>query len=115
MTSDFAGPVGLTQIATSWASSPPDRRGVVSRSARALGLPFTGYATDGARAPDVVGAQIPAFLSRAAAPDGPYELGCLYVGVNDVRGFDWDAAAYDVDVRRALAFLAGRCERVVTL
>ena len=83
--------------------------------ARALGLPFTGYATDGARAPDVVGAQIPAFLSRAAAPDGPYELGCLYVGVNDVRGFDWDAAAYDVDVRRALAFLAGRCERVVTL
>jgi len=83
--------------------------------ARALGLPFTSYATDGARAPDVVGAQIPAFLSRAAAPDGPYELGCLYIGVNDVRGFDWDAAAYEADLRRALVFVAGRCERVVTL
>jgi len=83
--------------------------------ARALGLPYTSYATDGARAPDVVGMQIPAFLGRAAAPDGPYEVGCLYIGVNDVRDFDWDAAAYEADFARAMAFLDGRCERILTL
>jgi lysophospholipase L1-like esterase len=83
--------------------------------ARALGLAFTSYAADGARAADVVGAQIPAFLSRAAVPDGPYDLGCLYIGVNDVRGFDWTAAAYAEDFERALAFLRARCERVVAL
>jgi lysophospholipase L1-like esterase len=83
--------------------------------ARALGLPFTSYATDGAQAPDVVGVQIPAFLSRAAAPDGPYDLGCLYIGVNDVRSFDWDAAAYEAEFRRAMAFLRERCDRVLTM
>ena len=38
--------------------------------ARALGLPYTGYAVDGARAPDVVEQQIPAFLARNADRDG---------------------------------------------
>lgn len=84
-------------------------------TARALGLPFTGHATDGARAADVVATQIPAFLARAAAPDGPYDVGCLYIGVNDVRAHDWDAQAYDADLRRALEFLAVRCDRVLTL
>ena len=43
-----------------------------------LGLPFTTYAVDGARAADVVGLQLPAFHARAARPDARYDLGCLY-------------------------------------
>jgi hypothetical protein len=38
--------------------------------ARGLGLPYTGYAADGARVSDVVNAQIPGFRSiNAAGPD----------------------------------------------
>ena len=48
--------------------------------------------------------QIPA-CARAARPDGAYDVGCLYVGVNDVRAPDWDPAAYERDLRAALAFL----------
>src|SRR5262249_52687680 len=58
--------------------------------ARGLGLPFTTYAVDGARVADVVGAQIPAFLARNAVADARYDLGCLYIGVNDVRAPDFD-------------------------
>ena len=54
--------------------------------ARGLGLPYTGYAVDGAGAADVVGAQIPAFIARTPRPDARYDVGCLYIGVNDVRG-----------------------------
>ena len=83
--------------------------------ARGLGLPYTPYAVDGAVAADVVGQQIPAFESRNADPAARYELGCLYVGVNDVRLLQWSAerfaAAYDV----ALRFLCGRCDRVLVV
>ncbi len=82
--------------------------------ARGLGLPYTGYAVDGARAADVHREQIRAFIDRSARPDARYELGCLYVGVNDVRAPDWDADAFAADFRIALRFLAGRCERVLT-
>ena len=82
--------------------------------ARGLGLPFTCYAVDGARVGDVVDSQIPSFLARS--PVGAYfDLGCLYIGVNDVRSFEWDAAAFESDFRRALQFLGGRCERVLTM
>ena len=37
--------------------------------ARGLGMPFTSYAVDGARAADVVGGQIP-LLKRVAAQSG---------------------------------------------
>src|SRR5919109_697873 len=37
--------------------------------ARGLGLPYSGFAVDGARVADVLGEQIPAFTRRAAAPD----------------------------------------------
>ena len=84
-------------------------------TARSLGLPYTGYAVDAARVTDVVGRQIPAFERRAAQPGGPYDVGCLYIGVNDVRGPDWDAAAFAADFARALGFLRERCQRVVTL
>jgi lysophospholipase L1-like esterase len=83
--------------------------------ARATGHPFTTYAVDGARAADVVTQQIPAFERRGAHPGGRYELGCLYIGVNDVRAPDWSALPFGVDFRAALSFLAGRCDRVIAL
>jgi lysophospholipase L1-like esterase len=83
--------------------------------ARALGLPYSGYATDGAEVLDVLGQQIPAFLSRAANPDGRYDVGCLYIGTNDVRRVEWDAATFERDFRQALGFVAERCERTLTL
>jgi lysophospholipase L1-like esterase len=83
-------------------------------TARALGLPYTPYAVDGASVRGVLEEQIPAFERRAAEPAGRYELGCLYIGTNDVRGFDWDPFAYERDLRAGLAFLAARCERTLT-
>jgi lysophospholipase L1-like esterase len=83
-------------------------------TARSLGLPYTPYAADGAHVHDVLNQQIPAFERRAAEPDGRYDLGCLYIGTNDVRGFDWDPFAYERDLRAAMAFLAARCERTLT-
>jgi lysophospholipase L1-like esterase len=82
--------------------------------ARGLGLPYSGFAVDGAFVSDVVGSQIPACVGRSADPDARFELGCLYIGVNDVRGLDWDASAFEEDFRLALRFLAQRCDRVLT-
>jgi lysophospholipase L1-like esterase len=79
--------------------------------ARALGRPYSPYAEDGATVGDVVGRQVPAFEARAG---GAFDLGCLYVGVNDVRRPDWDRDAFEAGHRAALAFLAGRCDRVLT-
>ena len=81
--------------------------------ARGLGVPFTTFAVDGARAADVAAGQLAAFAARSAAPDARYGVGCLYVGVNDVRAPDWDPVAYDRDLRAVLAFLAARCDRVL--
>jgi lysophospholipase L1-like esterase len=78
--------------------------------ARGMALPYTGLATDGARIGDVLAEQLP-----RVPPDNRYDLGCLYVGVNDVRGIDWDAAAFERGHRAALAFLRERCDRVLTL
>ena len=83
-------------------------------TARSLGLPYTPYAADGATVHDVLHQQIPAFERRAAEPDGRYDLGCLYIGTNDVRGFDWDPFAYERDLRAAMGFLSARCERTLT-
>lgn len=96
------------------------QRGVALQSwalwtARGLGLPYTGYAVDGARASGVVHDQIPAFLTRAADPEGPYDLGCLYIGINDVCSRDWDGASVATDIASALQFLGQRCERVLTV
>ena len=83
-------------------------------TARALGLPYTPYASDGASVRTVLDEQIPAFKARAGAPDGPYDLGCLYIGTNDVRAFDWDPFAFEAGLGEGLAYLAGRCERTLT-
>jgi len=82
-------------------------------TARGLGLPYTGCAMDGATASHVVRDQIPGFAARSATPEARYDVGCMYVGANDVRAHDWDPAAYARDLRTALAFLRERCDRVL--
>jgi lysophospholipase L1-like esterase len=78
--------------------------------ARGLALPYTGLAVDGAFVADVLAEQVP------RVPDGArYDLGCLYVGVNDVRTLGWDRAAFERDHRAALAALRERCDRVLTM
>jgi lysophospholipase L1-like esterase len=84
-------------------------------TARALGLPYTPYAVDGATAADVVAEQIPAFKARTADPHARYDLGCLFIGVNDVRRLEWDVDAFAVDYEVALRFLRARCDRVLTV
>jgi lysophospholipase L1-like esterase len=83
--------------------------------ARGLGLPYTGCAVDGAVAADVVASQIPSFERHSASPDMIYDLGCLYIGVNDVRGPDWDAEAFAAELDAALSHLARRCDRVLAV
>jgi lysophospholipase L1-like esterase len=84
--------------------------------ARGMGVPFTSYAADGARIADVLQKQVPAFeRSGAAAAGARYDLGCLYIGVNDVRSVDWDPVAFERGFGEALHFLRARCERVLTM
>jgi lysophospholipase L1-like esterase len=83
--------------------------------ARGVGLPYTGCAVDGATVHDVIGLQIPGFLERSAAPEARFDVGCLYIGVNDVRGLDWDAPAFERDYAAALRFVAARSDRVLAV
>lgn len=83
--------------------------------ARSLGMPFTNYAVDGARAADVISLQIPAHARLNAVAEPRYQLGCLYIGVNDVRSDDWDAAAYERDLGAALEYVEGVCDRVLVV
>ena len=56
--------------------------------AAALELPYTGLATDGAVAASALAEQVPRLR-------GPYDIACVYLGVNDVRvpGFEADIFA----------------------
>jgi lysophospholipase L1-like esterase len=83
--------------------------------ARGLGLPYCAYATDGAGVADVLGEQIPAFEATNANADARYDVGCLYIGVNDVRRFDWDAARFAAQHREALAWLTARADRTLAV
>jgi lysophospholipase L1-like esterase len=76
--------------------------------ARALDLPFTSYAVNGATTRDVRERQLP----RVRAD---YDVACVYAGVNDVRGFDFDARAYERDLAAVLGGLARRAPRVLVL
>ncbi|MEA2240888.1 MAG: hypothetical protein QOD24_444 [Solirubrobacteraceae bacterium] len=76
--------------------------------ARALDLPFTCYAVNGAIAEEVLREQLP----RARAD---YDLAVLYAGVNDVRSPDWDADAYERDLDAIAAGLAARADRLLML
>ncbi len=83
-------------------------------TARGLGLPYTSFAQDGARAADVAGQQLAAWTARAPA-GARYDVGTLYAGVNDVRALDWDADRFARDHRAALEALAARCDRVLAV
>jgi lysophospholipase L1-like esterase len=83
-------------------------------TARGLGLPYSGYAIDGAFVDDVVDVQIPRFLATAQNASAHFDVGCLYVGVNDVRSVDWDARRFEPKYRDALEFLTARCDRTLT-
>lgn len=67
--------------------------------AQALELPFTGLARDGARARDALATQVPRL-------HGPYDLGCVYIGVNDVRAPDWDLHSYGESLQALVAAVA---------
>jgi lysophospholipase L1-like esterase len=82
-------------------------------TARGLGMPYTGCARDGATAHDVAARQIPVFVDTAVDPEGRYDVGLLYIGVNDVRTPGWDAEAYERDLGAAVRFLRQRCTRVL--
>jgi lysophospholipase L1-like esterase len=83
-------------------------------TARGLGLPYSGYAIDGARIEDVLEIEIPRFLRATPDPDARFDVGCLYIGVNDVRGVDWDETWFEPRYREALEFIASRCDRTLT-
>src|SRR5881398_490214 len=74
--------------------------------ALALDLPYTGLAGDGASAATVVAEQVPRLRD-----DERYDVGALYVGVNDVRSVAWDARAFARDHAAALGALAQRSAR----
>jgi lysophospholipase L1-like esterase len=74
--------------------------------AEALALPFTKLARDGALARDVVVEQVPRL-------QGPYDLACLYVGVNDARSIDWDATAFEQALRAGASALEACSERLL--
>ena len=83
-------------------------------TARGLGLPYSGFAYDGANVDGVVEVQIPRFLSDTADPNARYDVGCLYIGVNDVRSVDWDERRFEARYAEALSFLAARSDRALT-
>ena len=71
--------------------------------AKALDLPFTSYAVNGATTADVLHEQLP----RVRAD---YDVAALYAGVNDVRSLDFDLAAYERDLDAVAAGLAPRAD-----
>jgi lysophospholipase L1-like esterase len=83
-------------------------------TARGLGVPYTGFAVDGATVAGVV-AQLEAFRARFAHPHARFDVGCVYVGVNDVRAVDWDERRFEEGLGRVLGFLAERCDRVLAV
>jgi lysophospholipase L1-like esterase len=76
--------------------------------ARALDLPFTSYASNGATVGDVLRAQLP----RVRAD---YDIAGLYAGVNDVRMPGYDPAAYEQDLDAVVAGLALRADQLLML
>lgn len=83
-------------------------------TARGLGIPYSPYAVDGAVVDDVVELQLPLFERTTANPDGRYELGCLYIGTNDVRRTGFDLQHFEDRLDTALAALEPRCDTLLT-
>jgi lysophospholipase L1-like esterase len=76
--------------------------------AKALDLPFTSYAVNGAFTADVRALQLPRVRPGHA-------LAALYAGVNDVRSPDFDADAYERDLDAVAAGLTERADRLLLL
>ena len=66
-------------------------------TARCLALPYSGYAVDGATRPRRRDRATAGVRRRRTGGDRRYDVGCLYIGVNDVRSVDWDPDAFAVD------------------
>ena len=73
--------------------------------AEVLELPFTKLATDGAQTADVLREQVPRLR-------GPYDVGCVFAGVNDVRAPGFDVAAYERDLRAIVGAVSETSARV---
>jgi len=80
-------------------------------TARGLGLPYSPYAVDGATAADVVAEQLPAFEGTRAHPDARYDLGCIYIGTNDVRRPEWDPEQFAGELAAVHGALSPNCDR----
>jgi lysophospholipase L1-like esterase len=80
-------------------------------TARGLGLPYTPYAVDGAIGADVVAGQLPAFGATRADPNGRYDLGCIYIGTNDVRRPEWKPERFAVELETVHGALSACCDR----
>ena len=76
--------------------------------ARALDLPFTSYAFNGAVVGDVLAQQLP----RVRAD---YDVAALYAGVNDVRDPGFEARAYERDLADVASGLAARADTLLML
>lgn len=76
--------------------------------ARALDLPYTSYAFNGATTADVLREQLPRVRFE-------YDLATLYAGVNDVRSPSFDGAAYERDLDAVACALAARSARLLML
>jgi lysophospholipase L1-like esterase len=82
-------------------------------TARGLGLPYTPYAVDGATADGVALQQVPAFQRINADPDAVFDLGCLYVGTNDVRSPGFEPSKFATHLDFTLSFMRERCDRLL--
>jgi lysophospholipase L1-like esterase len=82
-------------------------------TARGLGLPYTPYAVDGATADGVALEQIPAFQRINADPNASFDLGCLYVGTNDVRRPSFELETFAKHLDFTLSFMRDRCKRLL--
>lgn len=74
--------------------------------ARLLGAEVLAW--DGAVAGDLVRDAVPRLAGR-------YDVGLLYVGVNDARSVGWDPQDFEESVDRLLDVLAACCSRVAVL
>jgi lysophospholipase L1-like esterase len=74
--------------------------------ARALDLPYTCYARNGAVVPEVLRDQLPRVRPG-------HDLACLYAGVNDVRGPGFEPEAYERDLLAVARGLRARSERLL--
>jgi lysophospholipase L1-like esterase len=69
--------------------------------AEALGMPYTCLAVNGARASDALRDQVPRLR-------GEYDLGCVYLGVNDARAPDWHHDTYAQALTEVVQAVLGR-------